>query len=924
MGAIAAALALGAAALVGVVRKRPEDPTTQDRTQEPKGGGRQVAIGGCSAMGEDAQCEATVGQTLAFWLSTFDATSAPEVTLEHAGERRRLAARRIAGGYQYRFAVSAVPGEVTLQIGSSFWAGPSPKFGLQVTRPTQWPWQPKLAAVGAAERKRLALALLPKLSSPHERSALLYELAWARSALGEGSEAVDAATQAAESAEASGRSSEARRYWAYVAYLEGLAHVFDKAELALERATQVRDPLPGVVDSSARALLHYTRAVRFGELGAMRRAARSYQQANKWAERAGDRGLQRRTRVGQAFVLQQQGRTPSAIAQLRQVLEETRTEGDACLRARTLSNLGWMELEQAQHPGKKAAFWLAAADRHLQKSTHLYGRECRLAPAQHVAHTRLNLGWVALQQGDVPAARRTVEQLTQREGENSLRDQPRLSLWRDLLSAEVQRRSGRTQRSLDAYQAIERFARQRLTPSLQWQAAAGAARCWVELHDLPAAVVAYRRAEQLLDEALVQVPTQSSQLRFASRYGATARELLSVLVELGNSTQAMDAARRARRRALLRLTRWTEAAPPERLQEHDRLRQRFAQERRAADAALDALRSTPGDELEQAEAQAQRHRRRARRAFEDLMALERHAPVPRSEALPEPDSGTALLTWFETDEGWHGFVRFDAKVTHIHRRHKPEGAGWIAPFEKTLTRARKLRVLEAGAFRGIDLHALTLDGQRVLERWSVEYSLDLPARAEPLQTAADGSQRFLVAVDGRGDLPAALAEGQAVTARLRQAGAQVALLSGARLSAPKLQAALRDVEFFHFAGHARFAGPEGWDSSIRLARGRLSVGEIVSWERVPPWVVLNACQASASPEIAFGAGVGIAQAFVLAGSRAVVAPLRPVQDTIARQLAEALTPRLASGLGLAEAYRTTLIQAGAAGESLWGYRLVVP
>lgn len=212
----------------------------------------------------------------------------------------------------------------------------------------------------------------------------------------------------------------------------------------------------------------------------------------------------------------------------------------------------------------------------------------------------------------------------------------------------------------------------------------------------------------------------------------------------------------------------------------------------------------------------------------------------------------------------------------------------LVPFRSLLDRAERLRVLPYGLLRSVDFHALPLDGEPLLFRHLVIYSLDLPSRpaaALPARPVA------LLVADPEGNLPEARQEAEAVGAAIRSWSKRWSLwqLDGLDATARAVRKALPEADLFHFAGHGRFAGFSGWDSSLQLADGsRLTLADLLALRPVPSWVVLSSCDAGLSSEQARGEGVGIAQAFLLAGSRAVIAATERVEDGTARALIDEL------------------------------------
>ncbi|HCH66968.1 MAG: hypothetical protein CL927_15675 [Deltaproteobacteria bacterium] len=141
-----------------------------------------------------------------------------------------------------------------------------------------------------------------------------------------------------------------------------------------------------------------------------------------------------------------------------------------------------------------------------------------------------------------------------------------------------------------------------------------------------------------------------------------------------------------------------------------------------------------------------------------------------------------------------------------------------------------------------------------------------------------------VFADPTGDLVAARREGEAVASALGAATKRpldVDLYVGRAASRDTMVALLEsDVDLVHFAGHAAFSY-DGWSSGLSLADGaQLAAWELLYLHQVPAVVSMTACESSRS-EAGDTERVGLAQAFVLAGSRAVLAADVPIDDHLA-------------------------------------------
>jgi cellulose synthase operon protein C len=224
----------------------------------------------------------------------------------------------------------------------------------------------------------------------------------------------------------------------------------------------------------------------------------------------------------------------------------------------------------------------------------------------------------------------------------------------------------------------------------------------------------------------------------------------------------------------------------------------------------------------------------------------------------------------------------------------------LAPFRAEIGPATRLRVLPYGALEGLDFHALLFEGEPLVAHAPVAYGVDLPAR--PSMPADPAATSALVVADPRGDLPAARAEAQRIAGMLRERGGlEPLVLQGREATHRAVRDAieLRQTSLLHYAGHGVFEGRDGWESGFPLAAGGwLSVGDVLVLRRAPDLVLLSGCETARAPSGSSAAGLGLAQAFIVAGSRAVVASSRPVDDTLAERLMTALHRALGANAGI--------------------------
>ncbi|RPI08991.1 MAG: CHAT domain-containing protein, partial [Zetaproteobacteria bacterium] len=141
---------------------------------------------------------------------------------------------------------------------------------------------------------------------------------------------------------------------------------------------------------------------------------------------------------------------------------------------------------------------------------------------------------------------------------------------------------------------------------------------------------------------------------------------------------------------------------------------------------------------------------------------------------------------------------------------------------------------------------------------------------------------------------------------------QVESVVGEPLSVTELRERLRDgYHIVHFAGHGVFRRGDPETSAWLLSDGELWAREIrntLAGQEEPPWLIFaNACEAgmdAGAPASRYQGDVfGLATACINQGVAAYIAPLWPVQDVLAAELA-------------ADFYRELIVNRASVGEAL--------
>lgn len=451
-------------------------------------------------------------------------------------------------------------------------------------------------------------------------------------------------------------------------------------------------------------------------------------------------------------------------------------------------------------------------------------------------------------------------------------------------------------RALQLYGELAGEAERALSLEGRFRAAVGRAHAHSALRQRDAALADFAEADRLIDEQSSHVPVQEGREILVGQRERATCEYLELLLAEGQLQRAFDLVRRDRSRLLYQLAirdRLTRLNPQEQ-EAWDRALSGYRGLRDAIDQEAARQWQLPRDQVERARERHARQLAQAQRDLDRAVAGLGDFGDQRGRSFSPPAEGEVILAYHPLPKGW---VRFAVRRERIEAGRfelpaklpaGPELARLLlTPFRSAIESAGRVRVLPYGPLQAVDFHALPFGGGPLLARHVVAYSLDLPVRPSP--PPAGGPVVALLVANPQSDqgyLPAARKEADEVAAALDgRSGWALRCLEGRDASSSAVSAALPGADLFHFAGHGSFAGLGGWDSALPLADGsRLTLGDVLTLRRVPRWVVLSACDAGRSSEDAPVEGVGLANAFLLAGSQGVIAATRTVDDETARHL----------------------------------------
>jgi hypothetical protein len=440
---------------------------------------------------------------------------------------------------------------------------------------------------------------------------------------------------------------------------------------------------------------------------------------------------------------------------------------------------------------------------------------------------------------------------------------------------------------------------------MRWTGLLGRALALERVGRTDAAIDAYEEAENVLEHLRFNVPLGGGREAFLGSHMESASRLIELLAHRGRIEEALRVARRSRARSLsaLALSSRLDAASEAIRRAWYAAVSEYQQRRTARERDAAADWKLPADELEQTAADRARLGTSARALLDEALAS-LGSRVEGTAPPLVPGTGELVLLYHPVPSGWIGFAVNREGVTARRLRPEPSGSrtpdelsDWLlGPFSALIERSDRMRVLAFGALNQIDIHALPWKGRPLIASIAVRYGVDIPRPTR----SAEADMNALI-VTPHEELKSSAAEAAIAEERLQASGWNVQRLRGAAVLRTTIGEAITSgrIRLFHYSGHARFVGLDGWESHLGSDDHQLmTVGDILTLPAPPDYAILSGCETAASADRS-GSGLGLAQAFVIAGAQWVVASSRVVKDADAANIVTELLDQ--RGLGSSDA-----------------------
>lgn len=836
----------------------------------------KVEVAGCEAWSSKGCVFARDGATLRIWVDPRLALS--EVWLDDS----KVAGSKLAGGEFFEIAVGPDARRLALRTTG----GGRLELGLEPSqRPSWYREAAKLYTSGEREAARQLLSAQP-FSSPYRAHIEARFARWEDDV----PKALDFSLRAAELWLASGLPKQAIGELALAAQIQAEEGLYAESRLILGRAEEAVAALEAepFVPTEPLFLVVHMQATLAKVTGDIRNVLAASETLHPLLEHGMLSDEERSDLVHlEAIALAEVGRFEVATLKLDGLeglkLDEPRTAELALQR-------GWVALleRQAGRPGRDPRPFFDQA----------WAYQERVGTDRQKLNTKLNLARLALLDGRPTEARahlRDAAAWRERGGVNE-------KFEFDEIEARLLLLDGQGTAALERYRRLASAAEEHQLAAAQWQALVGVAESLAALGRNGPAIDTFEQARQLEDRELLLIPVDKGRETFLARREQVTRRHLELLLEEGRRHEAFDLLRRYRTQALVLLQRDDELAAldAEGRRKWDLFLADYRKRLTEIESSLaQSTEASTADGSRSAEYRAD-VRQRAVELASLLDAALSSLGFGKTLEKAATHPGELQLGFFPRRNSWLMFAMDDEGELEVQEVTVTPGTPLSAVAPELLNRvsqqihaASKLRLLPWG---DLDLHAVTFEGKPLLATRKIAYGVDVPATPVPIR---QGPKKVLLV--GLQTPPGMLRTGVEIQkARVlfenKKGFEPPEFLYGLRAKAPTVREALKDADFFHFAGHG-FFDQVGSQSRLSLAGGELRAGDVLTLPKVPEQVLLSTCSAGQATRASGVEGLGLAYAFIIKGSRQVLAATREVDDRQTAELTSALYEHIAASGG---------------------------
>lgn len=541
---------------------------------------------------------------------------------------------------------------------------------------------------------------------------------------------------------------------------------------------------------------------------------------------------------------------------------------------------------------------LARAEMHL---AHL--QACQGAPYEQVseaftqARSRLNgsaelltlalfeAEWELRTNRKAPSLRERLLALRQRCTEASSR---REVIGVNLLLARHEAREGQTEAAVSGYTEAHEEARLTNDWEMVYRALHGLGQTYMQVNDLEKAREAFEKAVEAIELIRQDIISTSFRTGFLDDKLTVYQDLIALHLSRGELAQAFHWSERIRSRELVKVLGYRRPHPSKRIKFDAWARgDRLIEETVAPEEICNAL---PDDTLLLIYTIVRRE------LWVLALTTERCLKSHSFGAAPSPEKIEQSLSWLYNLSEYPGRL-IKRHIEMLTASARAPLTQWykqfLAPFEELLQTHQRIIIIPDGPLLRLPFHAFynVRAGRHVIETHQVSYSpsatallMDGPARTKE----GEG-----VALSYAGQR---LRHTQVETEAILRSYPNFAVYQGREANIHRLESEeARKATIIHLATHSVFRRDNPLFSYVDLEDGRLETVDILRLRLQAQLVVLSACETGRGL-LRGGEYLGLGWAFLLAGTRSVLASHWPVDDAATAELMGNFYRSLADGL----------------------------
>ncbi|TQV87940.1 CHAT domain-containing protein [Aliikangiella coralliicola] len=671
-------------------------------------------------------------------------------------------------------------------------------------------------------------------------------------------------------------------------------------------AKAILDSLPSV-DNDAKSVFYRTfyTAHLNSYLGEIRLAESRYFEAQKIAHKFNLEREEIDTEHMHSRILVNSGKFAEAIAIRKEIINKIPDAWSDCRKAKYHNGLGWAQNQLLEtQPSTKNNSPLPA----LTHSLQLLEKSCPKTSTDRI-NVLINLSKYHYLENELDAAYGRLEQVKKIETQFSY--QQKLEILE--LEALFELAQNNYDASIVIFEQLWRLADQVKYSNFLLKALVGIAKAHEGKGEADSAIVYYERAEQLVFNNTLSIPVTGSQPEFLASKVNFSYRYVDLLSRSGKMREALEKARKFRSHWLSSIFKMNQLAVGNLAQNREwiTLVSRIKRLRKSIIAQQTLEWSLPFDQIDNANRLLEEQKLKLATLFDESVRLVNSANLSTEFHFGEPKENELFLFFYPITNGWIGFSYEQTEMkSHLIQLNENQSANhaqmaseWVDVFSQSIDEAKTVIVFPFGEMKSVDFRTIPYKDANLFRYKNVLYGVDL----KRLQLGKDRdhiSNQSLIVANSLGDLKETELEAKSIENFIARKNWRSKTLTNEETVIEEVKQKLQEVQHFHYAGHVFSTEDYLSQYQIPLTKNvNLNSTDILMLKRVPRWVVLSACNSSTPGRMTSTESLGLAHAFVIAGSEQVIATSKPVADKQAKLLMTQFYQHWKSGNNFAETFR---------------------